>query len=440
MRRRIKAEVAVPDVPGFGYRSFFIRREKGGRPSTPRIFDSGERPYRPIARHPRLLDNGLVRLEVNADGAINLTDLDTGERFERMLELVDNGCRGDVWVHHAPNHDRIITSSGAPTQVAVVCNSGLRATVSISTTMRLPISLTADREARSSNDIATDIQTEITLHRGSKRVDICTSFENKARDHFLRVRIPTAIATDSCWCDAPFDVIERRFTLSGHDGLCGPELVRQSFGSFVDVSDGRTRGLALFARTNKEFGLETEDGAATLVLSLLRATNGSYPMDLFVMVDTDDQFAQCLGRQRFEYALYPHAGRWRDADLPRHCAEYLHPCIAVQSSKGRNPGTLPLASGSFLQLERGALLLSCVKKSEDRASWIVRLFNPCDEEVQDKLMLFRRPSHVEEVRLDESHLRTLELDAEGAVPLVVAPHKIITLALSFDGAMGEVTE
>lgn len=426
------AEVAVPEIPGFGYRTFRIRRVKGTGKEMPHVFSSGENPFAPIGKSPRFLDNGLVQVKVNADGTIDLTDLETGERSTHLLEYVDSGCRGDVRVHHAPDHDQVISSVGAHTEIALVRNSGLRATVAITSTMYLPVSLAEDREARSEEKVPTAVKTEVTVMRGSKRVDIRTSFENRARDHLFRVRVPTGVATNTCWTDAPFEVRERAFAFSDNHGVRGPELARQTMCSLVDVTDGGQRGLALFVRANKEFGLECGDGTATIVLSLLRAVNGSYPMDPHVMIDVNDPFSQCLEDQTFEYALYTHCGDWRQAELPRRCAEYLHPPVAMEFGKGSNDGNLPLESASFVHLKTGALVFSGVKRSENGSAWIVRTYNPGDTPVEDAIVPFGRPSLVQEVRLDETPVRHLAIAEDGSVPLAVPPHRIVTVALCYE--------
>ena len=428
---RVRADVLVPDVPGFGYRTFRIGRVQDTRRFTFESFSSGEYPYAPIAGQPDCLDNGLVRVEVNSDGTIALTDHETAQEFGRLVQYVDSGCRGDAWVHHAPDDDVVVPSVGGPTQISFVRDSGLRATIAVTSVMNLPVSLTEGREARRRETVTTEVRTEITLTRGSKRVDIRTTFENRVRDHFFRVRIPTGVSTDSCWADAPFDVCERTFTFSNHHGLRGPELARQTMVSWVDVSDGRDRGLALFCRTNKEFGLEPQDGNATIVLSLLRAVDGTFPMDPYVMVEVTDPFAQCLGEQTFEYALLPHSGDWRSAQLPQLCAQYLSPCVAMELSKGSREGSLPLGQASLFRFERSQVCFSGVKPSEDGLSWIIRVFNPTDETVSDVLVLLRRPSAVQEVRLDETPIRDIPIADDGAVPLKVLPHRILTCAVRF---------
>jgi mannosylglycerate hydrolase len=421
---RFAMDVALPEIPALGYRTFRVVRDRHDAPQGMECFSAGSFPSAPIAKNPRHLDNGLIRIEVRGDGAVTLTDLESGECYDGLLETIDGGCRGDCWVHHAPDHDRVLSSLGSLQTVELVRNHNLRATVAVVTALELPVSLTPDRERRTEQTVHTAIRTEITVTAGSRRVDVRIAFENRARDHFLRVRIPTGIPTETCVADAPFDVIERHFRVSDCGGRRGPELARNLVSSFADVSDGR-RGLALFTRTSKEFGLEGGD----LMLSLLRAVNGKFPVDAQVMVDHGDDFAQCLGPQEFEFALLPHAGDWISAGIARRAESYLHPFTAIQFGTSARPGDLPLAAGGFLALERGRLIFHGVKPAEDGRGVIVRLSNPTAETVDDVLRFWRAPRSAREVRLDETPLQALRLDRDGAIPLRVSGGKIYSVAV-----------
>jgi mannosylglycerate hydrolase len=422
---RFVMDVDLPEIPALGYRTFRVARDRHDKPAGMECFSSGQFPSAPIAKSPRCLDNGLVRIEVGGDGTVRLTDLGSNEVFDGLLEFVDGGCRGDCWVHRAPNHDRVLTSAGFPHSIEIVRNHNLRATVAVVTTMDLPASLTPDREHRSPQLVRTEIRTEITVTAGSKRVDVRVTLDNNAKDHFLRVRIPTGIPTDTSVADAPFDVIERTFRVSDHDGRRGPELARNLVSSFADVSNGQ-RGLALLTKTSKEFGLE--DGV--LMLSLLRAVNGSFPVDSRVMVETDDDFAQCLGRQEFEFALLPHTGGWTEAALPQHVESYLHHVTAIEFGPPARTGDLPLEAGGLLGLESNRLLFHGVKPAENGDGLVVRLSNPTATTVEDALTFAIQPQAAQEVRLDETFVKDLPIQ-NARLPLSVGKGKIFSVAAQF---------
>lgn len=425
------AQVAIPEVPAFGYRTFKLKRTPQPLPAPEPIFSSGSFPFGPIGKSPRIMDNGVVRVEVQGDGTVKLTDYETGEVYSDLLEYVDRGCRGDTWVHQAPNFDADISSVGTVAGIALTSNSNLSATITVRHIMELPMSLSSDREVRKDQLIPTELSTEITLKRGSRRVNFSLAFVNEARDHFLRVRMPTEVETESCWADAPYDVSERLFKFSDHHGVRGHELARQTMTSFVDVSDGKKRGLALLSRTAKEFGLDHNDGGkGVLELSLLRSVNGRFPIDQATFIDYQDDFAYCLGPQEFEFALLPHAGTWNDASLTKEAEAYLHPFVAAEFGKGQKAGQLPLESSSFVNVKGDGVVFSGIKRAENGTDWIVRFFNPRQEKVAAEISFLKEPKAVSKVRLDETPEEELELKT-GKLSLDVPAGKIMTLAVTF---------
>lgn len=424
---RFLAEVDFPEIPGFGYRTFRIRREKSGRPPGAEIFSSGQFPCEPIGIGARVLDNGLLRAEVQGDGTLTLRVHSTGDTYSGLLEFLDRGCRGDCWVHHAPNRDADMSSVGAVRSIRMVANSRLRATVEIRSVMDIPESLTDDREARSAHAVSTEIVTAITLEKGSRRLDVRVRLDNRSSDHFLRVRIPTGVNSDRCEADSPFNIRTLDFKPSNSYGRRGPELAREAMSTFVNVSS-EARGLAVLSRTGKEFGLDNSDRNGVIELSLLRATNGAYPIDEHTFMDYGDPFSQCLGPQVFEFSLLPHHG---DAGfLPQAAFEYVTPLLAAEFGRGRLAGTLPLESAGFLSLDLGALQFSCIKPAEHGGGWIVRLFNPTDHEVSDTLR-FGVPSAVARpCRLDETpDGAPIPAAPDAGFPLKVPAKKILTLSL-----------
>lgn len=422
---RFVAEIDFPDVPGFGYRTFRVRRKKSDRAPGAEIFSSGQFPASPIGTGARVLDNGILRAEVGADGLVVLTDLRDGQVFRGLLEFVDSGCRGDCWVHHAPNHDARYSSAGCVKAIRLTRNSGLRASLEIVSVLDLPEALADGREARSRNTLPLQILTEITLEKGSDRLDVRVTLDNRVRDHFLRVRVPTGIDTSCCLADSAFNVRPLDFRAGKINGLRGPELAREAMASFVHVASG-ARGLALLSRTVREFGIDNSGREGVIELSLLRATGGAFPIDEHTFIDYGDLYSQCLGLQEFSFALVPCGGGGER--LPSEAFAFLNPPVAAQFGRGSRTGILPLESASFLELENGNLQFSCIKPAEDGCGIVVRLFNPTDEEAADNLLC--KAGCLSVLRLDETPLGIPEVpEVPGVFPLRVPAKKIHTVRL-----------
>jgi alpha-mannosidase len=77
------------------------------------------------------------------------------------------------------------------------------------------------------------------------------------------------------------------------------------------------------------------------------------------------------GHHHFHYALYPHAGTWKDALTVRHGYEYNYPLTAVVTTA--HPGSLP-AEHSFAAVSPENVVLTAVKKAEDANGLIFRVY------------------------------------------------------------------
>ncbi|HEX9972463.1 MAG TPA: glycosyl hydrolase-related protein, partial [bacterium] len=221
--------------------------------------------------------------------------------------------------------------------------------------------------------------------------------------------------------------------------------------SFVDMSDGNA-GLALLNEGLKAY--ETHDDAEnTVSLTLIRA----FPLRICVtseMLDysQQDKGSQCQGWNTFKYAIMPHIGDWIEGGLWKASEQFNLMQHAAQVGPTEH-GFLPKIR-SFLELDPEEVHVSAIKKSEDGAGWIVRLFNPLNKTVAGKLRLNegfsgpqkvpspveriqaafalprekgKRWSHVRSITLEEVAENELVLDENGWVSFEITPKKIYTI-------------
>jgi alpha-mannosidase len=78
-----------------------------------------------------------------------------------------------------------------------------------------------------------------------------------------------------------------------------------------------------------------------------------------------------MGHHHFRYALYPHAGTWKEAMTVRHGYEYNYPLTAVVTTA--HTGALP-AEHSFASASPENVVLTAVKKAEDAKGLIFRVY------------------------------------------------------------------
>ena len=185
-------------------------------------------------------------------------------------------------------------------------------------------------------------------------------------------------------------------------------------------------GLALISHGLVEYEVQDNEWR-TMLLTLVKGVR--YPRVGLPpeRVERLDQVgSQCLGRHTCAYAVYPHLGNWETGEVFAHTYRHFAPVRAFQC--GISEGDLPL-SMSFLQLAPGSLVLSAVKKCEERNSLIVRFFNPTEKEVPGHLRLARpiRKAHL--TNLNEERIESLPVTASGELQLAVPHKKIVTVEL-----------
>src|SRR5699024_513812 len=93
--------------------------------------------------------------------------------------------------------------------------------------------------------------------------------------------------------------------------------------------------------------------------------------------------SQSFGKHTFRYAFMPHKGNWQAAEVWKASEDFNYEIIIGQTAPtahGKNP-----YEKSFIELETENLHVSGVKRSEDGTGYVVRLFNPNDDTVINKI-------------------------------------------------------
>jgi hypothetical protein len=402
------------DVPALGYRSYLLRRSGEGSVKAGSMLKGA-----------RGLANDLVSVEVNADGTWNLEDPRRGRRFERLGLVEDDGEAGDPWVRIPPKQDRLVTSAACRAEVAVVEDGPLSATLAVRFPLSVPECVLGFDQRRSDREVTLGIEHLLTLRAGSPRLEVVTRFDNRARDHRMRLAFPTGLggATHSA-AETAFDVVERPVAVPDGTGWREPPSGCHPHLGFVDVSDGK-EGLALLDMGIPQYEVR-EDAERTLVLTLMRCfaqkntvRRAEYP---------DQPGSQCLFPQEFRYGLVPHAGDWQAAGLVAEAWDYLVPMQCAQAGRSAK-GTLPRAH-SFVELRPASLQLSALKRSEDGGELVVRLWNPTGRPVQGELRLWKAPASARLLTLAEEPAGELAVRGT-AVPLTAGPKKIVTVGVRY---------
>jgi alpha-mannosidase len=267
----------------------------------------------------------------------------------------------------------------------------------------------------------------VRLYAGVPRADVETEVDNRARDHRLRAHFPSGLRAEETAAEQHFGVLRRPVALPEADaGWLETPVGTYPQKSFVDVSDG-DRGLMLAVRGLPEYeALREDDGTVTLALTLLRCVGWLSRPDLGTRrgpagPSLETPGAQMPGRWTFHYSLIPHQGRWEAAWPEAH--GFARPLRAVRAEDGA--ARLP-ASGSPLEIEPQALVLSAFKTAEDGDGTVVRVYNTSDAPLEGRLRLLLPHGDAGFVDLNEEPLGAAET-TDGWLSMSARPNQIISL-------------
>ena len=317
-------------------------------PTTPFVRHLGS-----LAVSERALDDGVLRVAVQADGTLQLTDHRTGQTFSRLLAFEDRADIGDGWYHGIAVNERITASNGC--QVSLIADGPELATLRLVHELELPAEFDFPQMKPSTARERLRIETDVTLRRGSGRIELAFRIDNRVKDHRLRVLFPTNGTAPTFLTDAAFDVIERPIALPT-DNATRRELAVETQPQQTWVAYG---GLAVVSRGQPEVAVcDRED--RPLALTLFRSFRRAVMAELNANPD-----GQLQGEIRARCWLVPYAGDAPRAELFRCGQRVLSPVRQVDVPKGT--GTVPR--------RRSGLAVDGAVVTARGQDW-VRLFNP----------------------------------------------------------------
>jgi len=195
----------------------------------------------------------------------------------------------------------------------------------------------------------------ISLRRNADQIDIDNDFDWHEKHVLLKAAFPLAVTSDFATYEIPYGEIERPTTRNNSFEKAQFEVPAMRWADFSGAGpDGKVHGLSIL--NQDKYGYDAAGNV--LRLTLLRSPTWPDP-------DADQ------GEHHFHYALYPHAGTWKDALTVRHGWEYDYPLQAIVTTA--HSGSLP-PEHSFVSVSPDNVVLTAVKKAEDANALIFRVY------------------------------------------------------------------
>jgi alpha-mannosidase len=185
----------------------------------------------------------------------------------------------------------------------------------------------------------------ISLH--GDEVDIDNDIDWHEQHVLLKAAFPLSVTSDFATYEIPYGEIERPTTRNNSWEKAQFEVEAMRWADLSGAgADGKVHGLSIL--NQDKYGYDAVGNV--LRITLLRSPTWPDP-------DADQ------GEHHFHYALYPHAGTWKDALTVRHGWEYDYPLQAVVTTA--HAGSLP-PEHSFASVSPDNVVLTAVKKAEDQ--------------------------------------------------------------------------
>ena len=421
---RFTIHFEAKDIPGLGYATFVVDR-KG-------TFATGS-----LATGANTLENEQLVVRFAENGTLLLLDRENNILFDELHYFVDDGEAGHAWMHVSPAFDRVVDSRGFPVNIALEENGPLLARYRVEYLMRIPSGLdenggdpwqrldgVGNQASRGSVEKELTIVSRFTLRRHARSLEVETSFENTAECHRLRVMLPTCQDGTHHHAESAFDVVKRETVFGENSVWQGAEGVTFPMQRFVDVDD-EDGGLAFISQGLREYEV-TQGIDQCIAVTLMRAyelnlTTVSYRWESH----PEMKLSQSPGFHTFEYRLYPHAGNYDTGKVLEEADDFVAPLEPVQA--GCSQGDLPQRHG-FLEVTPAAVQISTLKQAEAGKGWVLRLCNPCEEQVTCTVAVTDAITHARLLTLEELPQAEIVVD-KGRIVLDIAPKKIVTLLL-----------
>jgi alpha-mannosidase len=382
----------IPDVPALGYTVVYVVPAGASPSMNPELkADSTAASF--------TLSNAHLKVTVDRKtGCItSITAFPSNTEYlapnacgNQLQTFKDTPKQYDAWNIDPGTLDGTMTPITALDSIAVTESSPLRKTIRIARTWQ-----------------SSKFVQDISLDAGADTVVIDNDIDWRETHVLLKAAFPLAATGPKATYEIPYGSIERPTTRTNSWEKGKFEVPAQRW---ADLGDTK-QGLSLL--NDVKFGYDAAGN--TLRLTLLRSA--TWP----------DEVAD-KGRQQFRYALYPHAGTWKQAQTVRRGYELNDPLKAEQVFA--HTGTLP-AEHSFASIDNPNVTLTAIKKAEDSDALIFRMYEWAGEATQVKLHIPAGATAATETNLMEKPEGTALNFTGDTITVPIKPYEILTIQATY---------
>jgi len=365
-----------------------------------------------------VLENEFLTAKINKNGTVDVLNKETGLIYKDLLIFENVGDVGNEYIFKQPYDTEAIYSTEFDTNIGKIIKTSTRTTVSLETTMILPVSaeetLQAEqaamfefrqRKSKRHNKLAPlTLKTEIILEEGSRQLRFKTTFDNQIKDHRIRVLFPSEIKSNFHVADSIFETVMRPNDVAA--SWTNPTNPQHQH-AFCGIYDEK-HGVVVSNFGLNEYELLKNRG--TIAVTLHRGTGELGDWGYFPTPE-----AQCLGENTVEYAIAFHGANEKSRLKAYHDAKSRQiPFSAYQTDI--HWGELPCAY-RFIELNGDGFALTAMKRKEYSSEIITRGYN---------LTLLNQPLDFKIQGHEPSVCSLLEEKTEETIGNILKPAEIVS--------------
>ncbi len=379
-----------------------------------------------MSRHEREVENEHLKLTVGHDGTISIYNKANGSRYEHLLSYLDDGEIGDGYNHANPVEDRLISSYGAPCLIERIENGPVRTVFQITHTITVPSRMEQLPYGfvRSSDPTVLTIRSKIGLSQGASYVDVETMVTNNARDHRLRVSLPTGCQSDTYFVNQPYAFVERKTGVdtSTQDWKeCA--VVEKQMGGIVGKRGEDGNGIAFVSAYGLHECAATDDEYGSIHVTLLRSFRRT-------VESNGEEGGQLIGELNYKYAIAPLDPYTSYADLVR-LQETLQAGVRTWCNSIGEEYKIAAPTSHF-KISNSNICLSALKRPEDGSEneIIIRCYNVSSDSSTARFSSSHTVKNVIKVNMNEVGSEALEHEKDG-FDMQLKPWEIQTYRIQF---------
>ena len=249
---------------------------------------------------------------------------------------------------------------------------------------------------------------DIVLYCGTDEVDVVNDIDWHETHVLLKAAFDLAASGPMATYEIPYGTIQRPATRNNSWENAKFEVPALRW---ADLGDGE-HGFSLI--NESKYGYDA--AGHTMRISLLRSP-------------TDPDPNADRGHHHFSYALYPHAGDWKQALTVRRGYEYNYKLQAFQV--GTHAGSLP-ARHSFVTIGAQNVVLTAVKKAEDGDALILRFFEWAGKDGEVRILV---PEGAKSARLanllEVPEGSPFSIEGGNTISVHSHPYEIVTVRVEY---------